>query len=117
MGASPYPTRNTLVSQGGAKVQHIYDRHRTYYSSGTSFVYDTEAPKINILSGLSLGLLNQTTILSCDFCELKWSVDDLGRPFDSFRGAMRSSSERFPIHHLRKTDLFEEAQVVRKLNN
>ena len=50
---------------------------RTYYSSGTSFVYDTEAPKINILSGLSLGLLNETTILSCDFCELKWSVDDI----------------------------------------
>ncbi len=50
---------------------------RTYYSSGTSFVYDTEAPEINILSGLSLGLLNETTILSCDFCELKWSVNDI----------------------------------------
>ena len=40
-----------------------------FLSQSVPFVYDNEAPEIEILEALSNGLINESLVLSCDECE------------------------------------------------
>jgi len=56
----------------------LNDEAGRYFNTGhISFVYDNEAPVIEILGTLSNGLLSQDLILSCDECKLVWRVNDV----------------------------------------
>tara|TARA_X000001036_G_C20674148_1_gene803546 strand:- start:111 stop:2816 length:2706 start_codon:yes stop_codon:yes gene_type:complete len=41
------------------------------------FVFDNNAPEIEILSTLSNGIISENMILSCDECELVWRVNEI----------------------------------------
>jgi len=50
---------------------------REYRSVGVSFVYDNQAPIIEVLEAQSNGIVNESLILSCDHCELVWRVNEI----------------------------------------
>ena len=50
---------------------------RNYTSVSTQFVYDTNAPVIEVLQVASVGILDEDTILSCETCVLVWRIKDL----------------------------------------
>ena len=56
----------------------LEDEAGRYYNSGyINFVYDNQAPVIQLMTGQSIGLLDEDIILSCDECKLVWKVSDV----------------------------------------
>jgi len=49
---------------------------REFEQNSLPFIYDNAAPQIEILDSLSNGILNESTILSCDICNIVWRVVD-----------------------------------------
>ena len=69
---------------------------REFSSLNVPFVYDNEAPEIEILEALSNGLINETLVLSCDECELYWRVNEISSySTDTNHGSFVSSNELY----------------------
>ena len=69
---------------------------REFSSLNVPFVYDNEAPEIEILGALSNGLINETLVLSCDECELYWRVNEIsGYSTDTNHGSFVSGNELY----------------------
>jgi len=49
---------------------------REFEANGVPFIFDNEAPQIEILEAQSIGLLSESSMLSCDICHIVWRVVD-----------------------------------------
>ena len=56
----------------------LEDEAGRYLNTGNiNFIYDNQAPNIELLATQSVGLLNENLVLSCDECKLVWRISDV----------------------------------------
>ena len=68
---------------------------REFSSLNVPFVYDNEAPEIEILDALSNGLINETLVLSCDECGLIGELMIFRYSTDTNHGSFVSSNQLY----------------------
>ena len=66
---------------------------REYRPQSVSFIYDNTPPEIEILESLSNGIIDNSTILSCDICELVWRVNEISNYTSSTNHGILSFDE------------------------
>jgi len=55
----------------------VDDAGREYTTNQIPFIFDNNAPEIEILTALSNGIISENMVLSCDECELVWRVNEI----------------------------------------